>query len=217
MLSNLEDYITKHSSEEPELLQRLNRETHVHVINPRMLSGHLQGRILKMICMMVQPTCVLELGTFTGYSALCLAEGIAEDGIVHTIENNDELEEFSQNFFSQSPHGNKIRQHIGDALEVIKNLNETFDLVFIDADKREYLDYYHAVFDKVRNGGYILADNTLWDGKVIEKVDPNDKQTIGVMAFNDYVATDKRVETVILPIRDGLTVLRKLTSKQVNE
>lgn len=217
MQSKVDNYIENHSSEEPELLQQLNRETHVHVVNPRMLSGHLQGRILKMICTMIQPTCVLELGTFTGYSALCLAEGMQEDGIVHTVENNDELEEFTQNFISQSPHGKKIKQHIGDALEVIQSLNETFDLVFIDADKREYLEYYQAVFDKVKKGGYILADNTLWDGKVIEQVDPNDKQTIGVMAFNDYVATDKRVETVILPIRDGLTLIRKLTSKQVDK
>lgn len=209
MFSDLEKYIENHSAEEPELLKQLNRETHLHVVNPRMLSGHIQGRILKMICTMVQPNCVLELGTFTGYSALCLAEGIPEKGIVHTIENNDELEEFAQNFFRQSPYGGKIIQHIGNALEIINSLEESFDLVFIDADKREYLDYYHAVFDKVPKGGYILADNTLWDGKVIEKLDPNDKQTIGVIAFNDFVAKDERVETVILPIRDGLTLIRK--------
>jgi len=209
MILNLDNYIEQHSSEEPELLKQLNRETHVQIINPRMLSGHVQGRILKMICTMVQPTCVLELGTFTGYSALCLAEGMPDNGIVHTVEVNDELEEFAQSYFAQSPYGKKIKQHIGDALEMIKSLNETFDLVFIDADKREYLDYYNAIFDKVRKGGYILADNTLWDGKVIEQVDPNDKQTIGVMAFNDFVAKDERVETVIIPLRDGLTLIRK--------
>lgn len=209
MFSDLNNYIEKHTSEESDLLKKLNRETHLQVVNPRMLSGHVQGRMLKMICTMTQATCVLELGTFTGYSALCLAEGIPNNGIVHTIEINDELEEFTQSFFEQSPYGKKIKQHIGNALEIINNLDESFDLVFIDADKREYLDYYHAVFDKVQKGGYILADNTLWDGKVIQKVDPNDKQTIAVMAFNDFVAKDQRVETVLLPMRDGLTIIRK--------
>ncbi len=209
MFSELDDYIEKHTSSEPDLLKKLNRETHLHVVNPRMLSGHVQGRMLKMICSMLKPTCVLELGTFTGYSALCLAEGIPSNGIVHTIEINDELEDFTQSFFSQSPYGKKIKQHTGNALEIISSLNETFDLVFIDADKREYLEYYHAIFEKIHKGGYILADNTLWDGKVIEKIDPNDKQTIGVVAFNDFVANDNRVETVLLPIRDGLTIIRK--------
>jgi caffeoyl-CoA O-methyltransferase len=209
MFSDLNDYIEKHTNEESDLLKKLNRETHLHVVNPRMLSGHVQGRMLKMICTMVQPTCVLELGTFTGYSALCLAEGISDNGIVHTVEINDELEEFTQSFFEQSPYGGKIRQHIGNALEIINSLDESFDLVFIDADKREYLDYYHAIFDKVQKGGYILADNTLWDGKVIQEVDPNDKQTIAVMAFNDFVAKDKRVETVLLPMRVVLTIIRK--------
>lgn len=211
MLTNLDEYIDEHISEEPDLLKKLNRETHVQVINPRMLSGHLQGRILKMICTMIQPKCVLELGTFTGYSALCLAEGLADDALLHTVECNDELEDFTQSFFAQSTHGKKIKQHIGNALEVIESLNETFDLVFIDADKREYLEYYHAVFKKIPIGGYILADNILWDGKVIEKVDPNDKQTISIMRFNDFVAKDPRVETVILPIRDGLTLIRKIS------
>jgi predicted O-methyltransferase YrrM len=209
MISKLDDYIESHISKEPELLKQLNRETHVQLVNPRMLSGHLQGRILKMICTMIQPKCVLELGTFTGYSALCLAEGMPEDGVIHTVESNDELEEFAQNFFEQSPFKTKIKQHIGEALDIIQQLDAEFDLVFIDADKREYLDYYQAVFGKVRQGGYILADNTLWDGKVIEPVDGNDKQTIGVMAFNDFVAKDERVEVVMLPIRDGLTIIRK--------
>lgn len=209
MWMNIDNYIELHSSEEPDLLKRLNRETHVQMVNPRMLSGHIQGRILKMISAMIQAKSVLELGTFTGYSALCLAEGMPDNGILHTIEINDELEEFAQGFFSQSPHGKKIKQHIGNALEIINSLNETFDLVFIDADKREYLEYYQTVFNKVKKGGYILADNTLWDGKVIEAVDPNDKQTIGVMAFNEFVAKDKRVETVILPLRDGLTLIQK--------
>lgn len=205
----LYQYILNHSAKEPELLQKLNRQTHVKMVNPRMLSGHLQGRILKMITQMVGAQAVLELGTFTGYSALCFAEGLPSHGVVHTIEDNDELEEFAQSFFAQSEHGNKVVQHIGKALDIIPTIDEQFDLVFVDADKREYLAYYHAVFDKVRPGGYILADNTLWDGKVVEPVAHNDKQTIALLEFNDFVANDPRVETVILPLRDGLTLIRK--------
>ncbi|MDR3706495.1 MAG: class I SAM-dependent methyltransferase [Paludibacteraceae bacterium] len=209
MEDSLYQYILDHSDKEPELLQKLDRQTHVTTINPRMLSGHLQGRILKMITQMVGAKTVLELGTFTGYSALCFAEGLPDDGIVHTIDDNDELEEFAQGFFAQSEHGYKIVQHIGKALEVIPTIEARFDLVFLDADKREYLEYYQAVFDKVHTGGYILADNTLWDGKVVQPVAHNDKQTIAVLEFNDFVANDPRVETVILPLRDGLTLIRK--------
>lgn len=209
MDDSLYQYILDHSAKEPELLQKLDRQTHVNTVNPRMLSGHLQGRILKMITQMVGAKTVLELGTFTGYSALCFAEGLPADGIVHTIDDNDELEEFAQSFFSQSEHGHKIVQHIGKALEVIPAIDARFDLVFLDADKREYLAYYHAVFNKVQTGGYILADNTLWDGKVVQPVAHNDKQTIALLEFNDFVANDSRVETVILPLRDGLTLIRK--------
>jgi caffeoyl-CoA O-methyltransferase len=209
MDDSLYQYILDHSAKEPELLQKLDRQTHVNTVNPRMLSGHLQGRILKMITQMVGAKTVLELGTFTGYSALCFAEGLPADGIVHTIDDNDELEEFAQGFFSQSEHGHKIVQHIGKALEVIPAIDARFDLVFLDADKREYLAYYHTVFNKVRTGGYILADNTLWDGKVVQPVAHNDKQTIALLEFNDFVANDSRVETVILPLRDGLTLIRK--------
>ncbi len=209
MSSAIDNYIEAHTTEEPDLLKKLNRETHLRVVNPRMLSGHVQGRFLKMICRMIQPSCVLELGTFTGYSALCLAEGMPEDGILHTIEINDELEEFTQEFFAQSPHGKKIKQHIGNALEIIPTLIESFDLVFMDADKREYLSYYHAIFDNVRPGGYIIADNTLWDGKVVENTTANDKQTLAVMAFNDFIVKDERVEIVLLPLRDGLSIIRK--------
>ncbi len=209
MNEKLEQYILDHSAKEPELLQKLNRATHVNVINPRMLSGHLQGRILKMLTQMIGAKIVLELGTFTGYSALCFAEALPDDGVVHTIDINDELEEFTQGFFDQSEHGHKITQHIGKALEIIPTIDAQFDLVFLDADKREYQAYFDTVFDKVPSGGYILADNTLWDGKVVEEVDPRDKQTISLLAFNDFVANDPRVETVILPLRDGLTLIRK--------
>lgn len=209
MTDELEQYILAHIDEEGELLSKLNRDTHVNVLRPRMLSGHLQGRILKMFCRMIHPKMVLELGTFTGYSALCMAEGMPEDGILHTIDNNDELAEFTQNYFNQSPYKDKIRYHLGDALETIPSINETFDMVFIDADKREYLSYYEAVLNKVKKGGFILADNTLWDGKVLEPESQKDEQTIGILQFNDFVATDPRVEKVIIPLRDGLTILMK--------
>ena len=206
---NLDEYISKHSDVEPEYLAKINRATHVKLINPRMCSGHLQGRVLSMFCHMIQPNRILELGTFTGYSALCMAEALPEEGVLHTIECDDELEDFILQNFAGSEYADKIQLHIGDALTEIEKLNETFDLVFIDADKREYLDYYEAVLPKLRRGGYILADNTLWDGKVLKAVEPNDKQTIEIMRFNDFVATDPRVEKVILPLRDGLTVIRK--------
>ena len=205
----LDNYILSHIDSEPDLLKKLCRDTYVNVLRPRMLSGHLQGRILKMFCRMICPEKVLELGTFTGYSALCIAEGLPENGVVYTIDNNEELEEFVRNYFEQSPYKNKIRQFTGDALETIKSLNETFDLVFIDADKREYLDYYEAIFDNVNPGGFIIADNTLWDGKIFETIDPNDKQTIEIMRFNDFIAKDTRIEKVIVPLRDGLTMIRK--------
>ena len=206
---NLDEYISKHSDAEPEYLAKINRATHVKLINPRMCSGHLQGRVLSMFCHMIQPNRILELGTFTGYSALCMAEALPEGGVLHTIECDDELEDFILQNFAGSEYADKIQLHIGDALTEIEKLNETFDLVFIDADKREYLDYYEAVLSKLRRGGYIFADNTLWDGKVLKAVEPNDKQTIEIMRFNDFVAADPRVEKVILPLRDGLTLIRK--------
>jgi predicted O-methyltransferase YrrM len=210
MTEKLEEYILSHIDEESDLLKKLNRDTYVNVLRPRMLSGHLQGRILKMFVRMIRPKKVLELGTFTGYSALCIAEGLPEDGIIYTVDNNDELEDFVKNYFDQSPHKQKIRQITADALEAIANIDEVFDMVFIDADKREYLAYYAAVFNKVKPGGFILADNTLWDGKVIEALDPNDEHTIGILAFNDFVAKDTRVEKVIIPLRDGITILMKI-------
>jgi caffeoyl-CoA O-methyltransferase len=206
---NIEEYILSHSDVEPAYLAKVNRATHVRLINPRMCSGHLQGRVLSMICHMIQPKCILELGTFTGYSALCMAEALTGEGVLHTIECDDELEDFILQNFAGSEHGHKIKLHIGDALAEIEKLDETFDLVFIDADKREYLAYYEAVLPKLRVGGFILADNTLWDGKVLKPVDSNDKQTIEIMRFNDFVAVDPRVEKVMLPLRDGLTLIRK--------
>jgi predicted O-methyltransferase YrrM len=208
MTEKLEDYILSHIDKETPHLEKLNRETHLRLVNPRMMSGHLQGRILKMLCRMIQPKMILELGTFSGYSALCLAEG-SDDATIHTIEHNDELEEMIQNFFSESDYKNRIKLHIGDALEIIQTLEEVFDLVFIDADKRQYLEYYEAVLPKVRKGGFIFADNTLWAGKVVQPLQQNDKQTEAILKFNDFIANDQRVEKVILPLRDGLTILMK--------
>ena len=209
MYDAIEEYICRHIDAAEPALAKLERDTHVYHLRPRMVSGHLQGRILKMICRMVQPKRVLELGTFTGYSALCFAEGMPEDGEVHTLEVDDEVEDFACEHFAQSPYGHKIKMIIGDALESISKLTDTYDLVFIDANKRDYLKYYEAVLPLVRPGGVILADNTLWDGKVVTDPNSRDAQTIGIETFNDFVATDTRVEKVILPLRDGLTILWK--------
>ena len=169
MDTEIEQYILDHIDGEGELLSQLNRDTHVNLLRPRMLSGHLQGRILKMICRMVSPARILELGTFTGYSALCMAEALPENGELHTIEIDDELQDFIEKYFSRSPYGNRIHLHIGDARNIIPTLEDNFDMVFIDADKRLYSEYYDLVFDKIRPGGFILADNTLWDGKVLQR------------------------------------------------
>lgn len=209
MEQELEQYILHHIDSEGQLLSQLNRDTHVNLLRPRMLSGHLQGRILKMICQMIAPVRILELGTFTGYSALCMAEALPDNGELHTIEIDDELETFIRKYFDRSPYRDRIHLHIGDAREVVPRLDGTFDMVFIDANKRLYCDYYDLVFNKVRPGGFILADNTLWDGKILQSPLPSDAQTIGIMRFNEKVATDTRVEKVILPLRDGLTLIYK--------
>ena len=206
---NIEDYILQHTDAEPEYLTQLNRETWIRMLNPIMCSGHLQGRVLSMLCKMIQPVHALELGTFTGYSALCIAESLPENGELDTIESDDELEEFILRNFEKTPFEDKINLLIGNALEIIPTLDKTYDLVFIDADKREYEAYYEAVLPKIRQGGFILADNTLWSGKVVEKVHHNDQQTLGILRFNELIATDNRVEKVILPLRDGLTLIRK--------
>lgn len=206
----LEAYILQHIDDEGELLAKLNRDAHVNLLRPRMLSGHLQGRMLKMFCKMMNPKNVLEIGTYTGYATMCLAEGLSLDAEIDTIEINDELEDFIRKYINQSPLKDKINLHIGDALEIIPNLNKQFDLVFLDADKRLYCEYFDLLIDRMKSGGLIIADNTLWDGKVLETPHHTDLQTIGIIKFNDMIAADKRVEKVILPIRDGLTLIRKI-------
>ena len=204
----IDEYILSHSDEEGALLSALNRDANVNLLRPRMLSGHLQGRILKMFCRMLRPRRVLEIGTYSGYATLCMAEGLEEGALIHTLEINDEMEDFIMKYLKQSPHQDKIRVHFGDALDIIPALGETFDLVFIDADKRLYSEYFDLVFPMVRAGGLILADNTLWDGHVVEE-HPKDKQTLGILSFNDKIKEDPRIEKVILPLRDGLTMIWK--------
>ena len=207
----LEEYISAHTTPENELLQSITRDTYVHVLNPHMLSGHVQGRMLSMLSHMIRPKRILELGTFTGYSALCLAEGLAEGGRLITIEHNDELENTILRNLSHSPLCKKIELRIGDCKLEIDNLKgQVFDLVFIDADKREYCVYLDLVYPMVPVGGFIIADNTLWDGHVVDPAYDKDKQTLGLRAFNEKVAKDDRFEQVILPIRDGITLIRKL-------
>ena len=209
MTEELEEYILAHISPEGEMLRRLNRETHLYHLRPRMCSGHLQGRLLKMFVRMIAPKAILELGTFTGYSALCLAEGIAPDGVVHTIEIDDELEDFIRAHFDASEYGSRIVLHIGDAEQIIPTLDTRFDLVFIDANKSDYVAYYEMAMQVLNPGGFIIADNTLWDGKVVTCTEKIDAQTAGILAFNDHVAADDRVEVVIIPLRDGLTIIHK--------
>ena len=205
----IEEYILNHIDEEPAYLAAINRNTWVRQMNPRMCSGHLQGRVLSMIARMIQPQQILEVGTFTGYSALCFAEALPENGCVDTIEIDDELEDFIRDNFRNSPYENKINLYIGDALAIIPSLEKMYDLVFLDAEKSQYTRYYDAVLPKVKNGGYILADNTIWDGKVTENVLSNDLKTREIIRFNDLIKADSRVEKVILPLRDGLTIIRK--------
>lgn len=209
MTDQLEEYILRHIDDEGDLLQKLNRDAHVNLLRPRMISGHLQGRLLKMFCRLIQPKRILEIGTYTGYATLCLAEGVPDDAEIHTLEVNDELEDFIMKHLHKSKLEDKIHLHIGDALQIIPTLDVIFDLVFIDANKRHYCEYYNLIFDKVRPGGLIIADNTLWDGKVLETPHHTDKQTIGIQEFNDMIAADEKVEKVILPIRDGLTLIWK--------
>ena len=210
----LEEYISYHSTPENEALEAITRDTYVHILNPHMLSGHVQGRALSMFSHMIKPKRILELGTFTGYSALCLAEGLADGGKLVTIEHNDELEDTIRRNLSRSPLGEKIELIIGDACSIINSqlstINSQFDLVFIDADKREYCAYLEAVYPLVPVGGFILADNTLWDGHIIDPAYDRDKQTLSLRAFNDQLKKDDRFEQVILPLRDGLTIIRKV-------
>ena len=206
----LDQYIINHISPEDDYLQELDRETNLKVMGARMLSGHLQGQILSMISAMIKPGCILEIGTFTGYSALCLAKGLTEGGTLHTIEIDDELEAMAQKYFLKSGMRDRIVQHIGDARLIIPKLEQSFDLVFLDADKRDYCDYYHLVFNHMPIGGFLLADNILWSGKVVDPLAANEDQTRGILAFNDLVQNDTRVQNVIFPVRDGIMLVQKM-------
>lgn len=205
---DLMEYVETHTSPETEVLKELNRETHLKVLMPRMLSGHFQGRLLSMISWMMRPSAILEIGTYTGYSALCFAEGLPEGGKIHSIDINEELEDLVRRFVHKAGMEDKVVLHIGNALEIIPTLDITFDLVFIDADKVNNLKYYNMVIEKVRTGGFIIADNVLWSGKVLDK-EKQDKDTKVILEFNDFVHRDERVENILLPIRDGLLIARK--------
>lgn len=207
--ANIEKYCELHSEPENDLLQKVNRETHLEVLMPRMLSGHLQGRFLAMLSKMIRPKYILEIGTFTGYAALCLAEGLVENGKLITIDINEELAPRVNQYFSQYEKASQLQYMNGDAQEIIPNLNEKFDLVFIDADKKNYAKYYEMVFDKVSSGGYIIADNVLWSGKVVDANTKKDADTLNMLAYNEMVANDTRVEAMLVPLRDGLMICRK--------
>lgn len=205
----LDDYVCAHTENEPEVLNALNRKTHLTVLRSRMLSGHFQGRLLSMLSHMIQPERILEIGTYTGYSAICLAEGLIENGKLTTIDINEELEDITREFIQKTNLDNKIEYIIGDAMQIVPQLDEQFDLVFIDADKKNYCNYYHLVFDKIKPGGYILADNVLWSGKVVEDYEALDSETKIIMDYNKMVHEDPRVQEILLPIRDGLMLARK--------
>lgn len=206
---SIETYIERHSDKEPELLRQLTRETHSKVLQSRMLSGHYQGRLLSLISQLVGPKNILEIGTYTGYSALCLAEGLQQDGALHTIDINEELYDFQRLYFDRSGMGEKIHQHLGDAREIIPEIDLEFDLVFIDADKPNYPVYLDLIFEKLRPGGVLLSDNVLWSGKVIQELQEGDDSTEALMEYNRKLAEDPRFHTVMLPVRDGLTISRK--------
>jgi len=205
----IEAYVEAHTQSESDLLAQLNNETWQKIVAPRMLSGHLQGRVLSMLSKMIRPKCILEIGTYTGYSALCLAEGLADDGLLVTIDINDELQWIQDKYFLLSPVGKKIERHFGDALELIPQLKEEFDIVFIDADKENYIRYYELLIERMKSGSYIFIDNVLWSGKVTEPTAPNDIETKVMKELNELVTNDERVENVLFPVRDGLMVLRK--------
>lgn len=207
---SLQNYITLHSENEPDILRELTRETHLKVVQPRMITGHYQGRVLSMLSKIIRPRRILEIGTYTGYSAICLAEGLPDEGLLHTIDINEELSEIQRKYFNLSGFGDKIIQHTGDALEIIPDMNQVFDLVFIDAEKKMYDAYFETVIEKTNPGSIILTDNVLWSGKVIEPLDKKDLVTRKLLAFNKKLKNDPRVETVLLSIRDGLTLCRVL-------
>lgn len=205
----IEQYTLQHCEPESELLYELNRQTHLQILQPRMLSGHLQGKILSSFSKALSPNNVLEIGTYTGYSALCMAEGLKKDGIIHTIDINEELKSFTQSFLNKSKFNNQIKLHVGNALDLIPTLKLEWDLVFIDADKENYSNYFDLVIDRVRSGGWIIADNVLWSGKVLKSTDRNDHETAALKAFNQKVHQDQRVTNLLLPVRDGMMILIK--------
>lgn len=205
----IEEYISAHIDEESALLRGIYRETNLRLLNPRMASGHIQGRLLKMLVSMIKPKLILEVGTFTGYASLCMAEGLERDGVIHTVEIDDELEDFIRKGFDRSPFGDRIRLHIGDALRIVPKLGLEFDMIFLDGEKRQYPEYYTGLMKYLRPGGYLIADNTLWDGHVVDSGYDSDPQTAAVRRFNDMVKADDRVEVAMIPIRDGLTIVRK--------
>lgn len=212
---SIEDYILQHIDPESDYLKALYRDTHLKLLYPRMASGHLQGRMLKMFVRMTRPRNILEIGTYSGYSALCMAEGLPPGGKLYTFEINDEQEDFTRPWLENSPYADRIEFRIGDALELVPQMNVTFDLAFIDGDKRRYIEYYEMVLPRLSDGGFLIADNTLWDGHVLETAPRNsDRQTIGIKAFNEHVAQDRRVEKVILPLRDGLTIIHKKRTEE---
>ena len=204
----LDSYVTQHSENEPELLALLNKETHQKILAPRMLSGHFQGRVLSMLSKIIHPTTILEVGTYTGYATLCLAEGLAENGTIDTLDNEEELFDFQRKYFDKTIWANQITQHLGDALNIIPTLTKKYDLVFIDADKENYINYFHLIVPMMDKGGIIISDNVLWSGKVLEEVKQGDSTTQILLEYNQLLKEDPRVETVLLPIRDGLTVSR---------
>ena len=204
----LDTYVTLHSQDEPELLVQLNKETHQKILQPRMLSGHFQGRVLSMLSKIIHPTNILEIGTYTGYATLCLAEGLAENGTIDTLDNEEELFDFQRKYFNKTIWANQITQHLGDALDIIPRLTKKYDLVFIDADKENYINYFHLIVPMMNKGGIILSDNVLWSGKVLEEIKQGDITTQILLEYNQLLKEDPRVETVLLPIRDGLTVSR---------
>lgn len=205
---NIDEYVVAHSAQEPAYLNQLTRETYQKILQPRMLSGPYQGRVLSMISKLINPKTILEIGTFTGYSALCLAEGLQEGGILHTIDIKEELIDFQRKHFNASPYGKQIEQHLGQALDIIPTLDASFDLVFIDADKSNYIKYFNMIINKMNSGGVILSDNVLWSGKVVEPLQEKDTDTKILLEYNTLLTKDSRLETVLLPIRDGLTISR---------
>ena len=207
---SLFDYVVQHSQEEPQLLKDLTRETHLKVLQPRMLSGPLQGRFLSLLAKLLSPKRILEVGTFTGYATLCLAEGLPKEGIIDTLDKNEELVDFQRSYFDRSPWGSQIHQHLGNALDIIPQLNSTYDLIFLDADKKNYLNYLPLLLPKFNSGGLLLSDNVLWSGKVLEATQKNDEDTKILKAFNQELASHPALETVLLPLRDGLTLSRKI-------